>query len=396
MAPSPTEQLVRESPAVLELAAGAKRSGSFALDLEFVSEARYIPELALVQIAYRDGEELIACAIDPFEADIAPFLELVADPNVTTVAHAARQDLALLAARFDVVGRGVVDTQIAAAFAGLGDQIGYARLVRHLCKATIDKGSQWTDWNRRPLSDKQLRYAVDDVRYLLPAWEKLCEQLEQRDRHSWVREESDRLCEIAATRRTPEEAYRSVGGWNALKAQSLGSLRALAAWREREALSSNKPPSWVLPDGAMVDLCRRQASTERELRRARGVGGATVKSYGADILAAIVDGAEAPYEQVAAEKPQLSELGQAYAQVILGILQAVCLNAGLPPRSAGSRADVEDLVRYVETGQGEEDVVLLRGWRHELVGRQALAWLRGECTLRTQSDKSPGIWLEPV
>jgi ribonuclease D len=387
---APDQAVVTDTRKVEELAERVEESGVCALDLEFVSEARYVPELGLVQLAFGEGDSQYACAVDPARADLGALFRLLSSDRVRVVAHAARQDLSLLAARFDVRVRRLCDTQIAAAFAGLGEQIGYARLVRHLLGVELDKGPQWTDWTQRPLTAAQIRYALDDVRYLLPTWDKLVADLDKRGRVDWVREESERLSHQAAERTPANQVYRHVGGWNALKGAPLGSLRALAAWREEEARRLNKPPSWLLPDVALVDLCRRQAVSDRDLKRARGVGVATVRRYGEAIVAAIAAGASEPLE-ARGQQPTLSARGQAWVGVIVGLIQARCQAADLPARFAGSRSDAEDLVRYAETEMAADKVALLAGWRRAVVGEEALSWLRGEIALAVDGTSTGGL-----
>jgi ribonuclease D len=267
--------------------------------------------------------------------------------------------------------------------------------VRQLTGVELDKELQWTDWSKRPLSDRQLSYALNDVLYLLPCWAELESRLHARDRLSWVAEESTALTQSAVTRRAPEEAYQFVGGWNALKGKQLGSLRALAAWREQQALSTNKPPSWLIPDAAMVELSRKQANTERALRRARGLNAGLVADYGKEILDLIAKGAENPPSLSSAQEV-LTSKEQALVAVVLGLIQARCLDEELPPRFAGSRADAEDLVRHaMRENVPEDSVILLAGWRRAMVGADALAWLRGQKALVTEKNKAGGLTLRP-
>src|SRR5690606_35823929 len=149
---------------------------------------------------------------------------------------------------------------------------------------TLDKAAQFTEWSRRPLSDEQLRYALDDVRYLPGAWKTLRHDLEERGRLRWVAEECDWLAASWAERTPPDEMYRRVRGWNGLRRRSLGALRAVAAWREREALRANRPPSWIMNDRSILELCRRPPADENEMRQVRGLGEGTVQRYGRAIL----------------------------------------------------------------------------------------------------------------
>lgn len=382
--------VVGDAARVAAIAGELAIAGAFAFDLEFVSEDRYVPELALVQLAWGDADAPALAAIDPLAVDLRPIFELIADPEVEVVAHAARQDLGLLATVYGVSARRLIDTQIAAAFAGLADQVGYARLVQQLFQVAIDKGPQHTDWKRRPLSDVQLRYALDDVRHLLAAWRELGGRLAARGRLEWAREESERLARGAAQRRTPEEAYRAVGGWTALRPGPLAALRELAAWREREALGSNTPPSWIATDPVLLEVARRAPGDLRELGRLRGVQGGLVRKHGEALLAAL--GRAAGQSLAVDAPPALGPRGQAQAAMVSAIVQARASEAEIPARMVAARADAEALVAAFEQA-GAGGGPLAEGWRHELAGRDALAWLRGEVALAADPASAGGVRL---
>lgn len=385
--------VVTDAERVAAIAVEIASAGAFAFDLEFVSEDRYVPELALLQLAWGDPAAPLLAAVDPLAVDVAPLLALIADPAIEVVAHAARQDLGLLATVHGLTARGLVDTQLASAFAGLADQIGYARMVQKLFGASIDKGHQHTDWKRRPLSDAQLRYALDDVRYLLPAWRDLQARLDALGRVDWVREESERLARSASQRRAPDDAYRVVGGWNALRPPALAALRELAAWREREALGSNTPPSWIATDPVLLEIARRAPADARELGRVRGVQSGLVRKHGEALLAAL---ARAGGKTLAADgPPPLAGPAQAQAAMVSAIVQARASEADLPARLVAARSDAETLVAaFGETGAGAGP--LTEGWRHQLAGHDALAWLRGEVALAVDPAAAGGVRLIPL
>ncbi len=240
--------LITDSATVEQLAGELLRAGSFAFDLEFLSANRYIPELALVQVGWGDRESPRVAAVDPLSAEIAPLLALVARADITKLLHSAQGDLALLGARYGVEAKSVVDTQLAALLAGLGESVGYARLIAELLGREIDKGLQFTNWLERPLTPEKLSYALDDVRYLPLAWARLEQQLASLGRLEWLGEESARLAASAARRLPPAEIYQKLGGWQRLSPPQLGAFAALAQWREERALETNKPPSWLLKD----------------------------------------------------------------------------------------------------------------------------------------------------
>lgn len=383
-------EIIEDAKTIVEIGERIGRSKRFAIDLEFMSADRYVPDLALVQLAWEEDGKLELVLVDGIDTELAPIFSQIESTEVLTLGHGAKQDLSLLGARYQVKAGAFMDTQIAAAFAGVSEQIGYANLVEQLLGKKLDKGPQFTDWMRRPLSPKQLRYALDDVRYLLPVWDELRIRLDREERRPWAQEESDGMAEAAATRRPPELAYQGVGGTGSLKGAGLGALRALAAWREELALAANIPPGWILQDSAAVEICRRNVKTERDLKKVRGIGAATVSKYGPDILRIAAKGRNEPIDGGA--RNQLDPAWQAQAQVVTAAVAGRAAQVGLPQRTIAAKADAEALVRH-NLGQLErEDCRLLRGWRAEVLGNDALAWLRGKA--RVVSDEKHGVRLE--
>ena len=378
------------------IAAEIREAGRFALDIEFVPEGRYVPELALVQVAWGDAERPRLAAIDPLEVDVRSIAGLVADERIETIAHAAQADLALLAARYGVRGRAIRDTQIAAAFAGFGDQVGYAPLVQGLLGVRLEKGSQYSDWLRRPLSPRQLAYALDDVRYLHRVWEALRDRLGANGRLPWAAEESERLAEAAARRPAPEDCYRRVKGWGSLGRRAQGALRELAAWREEEARRGNRPPSRVLGDRSLLELARSAPRDEDGLRAVRGVEAGVVRRHGARLLAAIARGAERPPVRESAREP-LPPAGEVWAAALHGLVRARALEAGVAPRFAGPRSEIEAVARWWLEGDraAPPPLPLLGGWRRELAGEAILEWLRGDAALVADPAAGSGVRLEP-
>lgn len=403
------QALVVDAVEIVDIAAAIADSGTMMMDTEFASDGRYIPELALFQVAWGDPSAPQVRLID-FPAvgasGMAPLFELVARDDIDTVAHSAHQDLSLLITRFQVQARGFWDTQIAAAFAGEGEQIGYGKLVRRLLGVHLDKSSQFTDWLERPLSDKQLQYASADVRFLASVWAALRAKLEDRGRISWVRDESRRLAESVKPPAAPDDAYREVKGWRGLREKQLASLRALAGWRQRIALDRNLPLSWILPDRVMIDLCKGRARNERALRAVRGVGDGTVRRYGSQILHHIARGvsgeiSSVPPSDIDKPKTKLTPRASLWAAIIMGMVTARCIQEQIAPRFVSNRADAERVAVWFDTGAQHDppEVALLVGWRRELVGDDVLRWLRGQSTLVCDTGPS-GLrlddWVERI
>ena len=378
------------------IGARIRAAGSFVLDLEFVPEGRYVPELGLVQVAWGDEERPELAALDPLEVDVRPIAELVGDERIETVAHAAQADLALLAGHYEIRGAAIRDTQIAAAFVGFGDQIGYASLVQHVIGVRLGKGSQYTEWLRRPLSDQQLAYALDDVRYLGRVWSELRARLDERERLHWVVEECELLAATAWRRPPPDESFRRVKGWSGLGRRAQGALRALAAWREHEAQRSNRPTSRILNDRSLLELARSAPASDDGLRSVRGVDGGVIRRHGAALMEAIQEGAEHPPEREPSRAP-LSPAGDVWAAALHGLVRARALEAAVAPRFVGPRSEIEAVVRWWIEGDRSSppEIALLQGWRGALVGDSILQWLRGDAALVVDPDAEAGIQLEP-
>ena len=270
----PDGALVTTEDGVAAVAEGIRAAGAFTLDLEFVPENRYVPDLGLVQVGWDSGggiDALEVAAIDPLAVDPSPVLTLVGDEAIETITHAAQGDLAILAHRFSVHARSLWDTQIAAAFLGYGDQIGYAPLVESTIGVHLEKGSQYTEWLQRPLTDEQLVYALDDVRYLGAIWAQQRAALTADGRLQPVLEECDRLADAASNRPPPEEAYRRVKGWSGC---ALGPSARCGNWppganarrcaptvRSRACSTTARCLSWRAPRPAPRTACARSAAS---------------------------------------------------------------------------------------------------------------------------------------
>jgi ribonuclease D len=390
--------LISEAADVAAVASACRAAGQLAFDLEFVSEGRMRAELGLVQVAWRQGDHVEVRAIDATEVDPRPVLELVCG-ELPAVAHAARQDLQLIAARFGLRARRLFDTQVAAAFAGHGDQVGYGRLVELLVGARISKDAQFTDWLARPLSARQLDYALDDVRHLLRAAELLRGQLDGLGRTAWVDAECDALCEVAfaAGRAGADVAWRDVGGGRKLRGVEREALIRLAAWRWRLAESSNRPPTWVMSDRALIELAQRRPRDAAELGRIRGAG--EVARLHADIVLAELAAAAAELEPAEVPRP-LPPGGarvQLWEEVFVALVGAAAERTRIPPRWLATRGDCSELARLLDRDDpGVTAHPLLATWRREVVGDTLLGWVRGEIAVAGDRRAPAGVRLLPA
>ena len=391
-----SENIVTNNQDVIDICLQIKEIRSFCLDLEFITEERYIPELSLVQLSWRNKRSIKVnvVAIDPFAVSLDPIINIVNDPNIEMIVHSGQADIALLHARFQSKPQRVIDTQIAAGFLGLGDQIGYGLLVEKILDIRIDKSSQYSEWSKRPLDDEQIRYALDDVRYLPLLWDALRGQLMQLNRERWVIDECNHLTDVWSQKIDAENIYTKIRGWASLNAKARGVLQLIAAWRENESLNSNNPPGWLMNDRTLLELCRRLPSTMEALSSIRGIGKRTVEKYGIHLLKLTREGKNrhVPKLDNQFKSPRLS---QSWSAILSGIVQARCKEAALSPRFVATRAEIDVLITWwlSQEHQSEPNLRILQGWRREIAGQDILLWLSGETSVVVDSS-SAGIKIE--
>ncbi len=274
-------ELITTTESLAALCSQLRTEAFVTVDTEFMRESTYWPDLCLIQIA---GETLNGL-IDPLAPgiDLAPIFDLMNDAAVLKVFHAARQDIEIMVHRAGIVPHPVFDTQIAAMVCGFGDQVGYEAIVRRLAKAQIDKSSRFTDWSRRPLSDKQLAYALADVTHLRVVYEGLKKELDRTGREHWLSEEMDILTNPATYRTEPHDAWKRIKVRLKSKKQ-LGALIEVAAWREREAQDRNVPRSRILKDDAIAEIATQVPLTREALNQLRALPKGMAASRAGDAI----------------------------------------------------------------------------------------------------------------
>ena len=352
------------------------------VDTEFMREKTYWPILCLIQAA-ADGVEGM---IDPLsdDIDLKPFLELLANPDIVKVFHAARQDLEIFFTLMQRVPAPLFDSQVAAMACGFGDQIGYEPLMRELVKANIDKGSRFTDWSRRPLSEAQLTYALSDVTYLREAYPILRGRLESSKRMVWVEEEMQALNDPGLYFIEPAQAWKRLKLRN-VRPKELGPLVHLAKWRETLAQSKDVPRNRILKDDGIYELARLRPADEKTLSRARSIPKGFERSDSArGILAAIADGVSASKDEL----PQLDRNERKpppppdVIDLLRVLLKHACEKYDVAPKLIASAADLEALAR-----SDDAPIPALTGWRREVFGDLALQLKRGEISLRLENGQ---------
>lgn len=357
--------IIRDSAALADLGHSLSAAEWAALDTEFVRERTYFAHLCLIQIATPQWLVLV----DPLAiTDITALLDALALP-FGKVWHAARQDLEVF---HDIDGRvpaPAFDSQIAAAFLGHDDQIGYAALVQAMLGVTLDKTHTRTDWARRPLSPEQLRYARDDVRYLAELYPLLMEQLEARGRRGWFEQECTRLTDPAVYRSEPDQAWRRLKGGGRLPPAAQQVLRELAAWRERQARERNLPRGWVLRDAQLLEIARRQPDSLARLREVAELDDRALHRMGEALLECITAGQQAEPQALWTRAVPTEAQTKLAARMSIE-LKTVAAEQELAPALLATRRDIERLAR------GEPVSTLLTGWRGELLGERLGALLR--------------------
>ena len=382
-------ELVTDAAEVARLAAAIAGAPMVGFDCEFLSQDRLVPRLCLLQLVYEAEGVTHVALVDALAADVRPLAEALAAHRLP-IAHAPRQDLQLLAARFAVTVPQVFDLQIAAAFVGLGDQVGYSRLVAAVLGAELEKDSQWTDWAARPLSPAQLAYAAGDVQHLLPLYRDLAARLGPR--LSWAVAECQRLAEVAwqAAALQAEDAWEEVSGAAGLPPRATSVVMALAAWRLSTARELDKPLGHVLSDRTLVELARRPPRDVSALRRR--CESATARERVEELLPVI----QAAERQEAAPRVRRGPLGrraEAWVPGLLLIVESVAAREQIAPRLLATRADIESLARAFdqEGVAGAARHPVMNGWRRELVGVVCAGWLAGELAIVTDSKGGDGV-----
>jgi ribonuclease D len=362
-----------------------------ALDTEFLRDQTYYPKLCLIQVAAPGVEGIV----DPLAPglDLAPFYDLIRRPEIVKVMHAARQDIEIFYLQGGVLPDPLFDTQIAAMVAGFGDAASYETLARKIAHVEIDKSARFTDWSHRPLSKRQLEYAMADVTHLRVIYEWLQARLEKTGRSAWVAEEVAALQDPALYKLDPEQAWKRLKPRTTNK-RFLAVLAALAAWREREAQSRDIPRGRVIKDEALTEIAAHPPETPEALDRIRAVPkGFSNSRMGKGLLEAIQQGLSAPPpEGAVAENRQQRrrrEPSPAVVDLLKTLLRLRAEAAHVAPRLIANADEIERLAAHED-----DDLPALHGWRHEVFGKDAIALRKGELAIAVENGDAVVVELE--
>ena len=384
-----TRRYITDDAALETLCTQLRSSPRLALDTEFVGEDSFIPKLELIQVATPEIAAVIDFPAVQTNGSLAPFWELICDPQVEKVVHAGRQDLDLFALHAGQIPKPFFDTQIAAAMLGFGAQVAYANLVQRIHGTKLAKAHTFTNWSARPLSTDQIAYAAEDVQFLLPIHTHLQKRLYELGRSEWVREEFSRLeTAVAEKGKEPLERFQRIRGWDSLKPRQAAVLRDLAAWRETEARRRNVPRGRVIRDEVLLQLARHPPRSVDELRGLRGLHGPEIDRNGEHVIATIAtslalppaEWPEVPHER----KPEPESIG--LVELLQAVLKARAVEAEVAPTLLATTADLQALVEAREKKR-TIDLPVLRGWRRQLIGDLLVQILEGAVTVSVDPAK---------
>lgn len=351
------------------------------VDTEFLRESTFWPKLCLIQTA-GDGVEAM---IDPLaeDLDLKPFFELMVNPDVLKVMHGCRQDIEIFHKEAGIIPAPLFDTQIAAMVCGFGDAVGYENLIKNTTGGKIDKGSRFTDWSLRPLSEAQLTYALADVTHLRDAFEYLEKQLAENGRSAWLEEESALLSDVEIYEQKPENA------WKRMKMQDrrphvLGVLIEVAAWRESEAQSRNVPRNRILKDDAIRELALQGPKDKKGLSKLRAVPRGYENSRHAEpLLEAVARGRKKSKDELppmpapVVNRPGIGPL----TDLLKVLLKQRSEESGVAPKLIANVADLERIA-----SDESPDVPAMKGWRFEIFGQYAVDLKQGKLALASEND----------
>ena len=366
---------ITTTEALREFCAKLSNQPFITVDTEFMRETTYWPKLCLIQAASPTD----AAIIDPLAEglDLEPFLDLLRDEKILKVFHAARQDVEIFV-RLGAMPRPMFDTQVAAMAAGFGDQVSYEALVRQMVRKEVDKGSRFTDWARRPLSDAQLTYALGDVTHLAALYPKLRDRLQKDGRLDWVMSEMEDLTDPKLYDTTPELAWKRLKPkkWSA---KYLAAFVAVATWRERAAQERDQPRGRILKDEAIDEIATQAPTDADAFNRLRsvpkGFGGSRLGQELIEDLKRVLADPEAHAPKV--ERPGRNDPAPpSVVELLKVLLKAKSDNAGVASKLIATVADLEKIAV-----DDEADVEALHGWRRQLFGDDALKLKRGEIAL---------------
>ena len=358
----------------------AKHSKVLAIDTEFLREKTYYPKLCLLQMA-TDDEAVI---IDPFECDVTAVRPLLVAEDIVKLFHSGHQDIEIMLYDLDCIPQPLFDTQVAAALLGQVQQIGYASLVHQVCGVKLKKTDSFTDWSKRPLSESQIDYALDDVVYLPQMYELMTKALEKKGRLGWLDAEFEEMLNPELYMPDEREMFRRLKHVGQLSRRQMAAAREMAAWREIEARKRNLPRRWVLTDEQIVESCRREPRKIDDLFMVRCIRERLTTADARkviELVRAALDSAPDAWPELKTS-PKSERNVDVQVEMLMSIVRMKARENDIAIPTLASTADLTSLARGHYEGN-----VLLKGWRKDLVGNDLVEFLEGRTSLRMKDGK---------
>jgi ribonuclease D len=380
LAPQVDYDYIDSNQKLAQFCSGLTTTDYCVIDTEFIRESTYYPELALIQIAAGDQ---LAC-IDPLAiSEIAPLAELLVKDSLLKVFHSSSQDLEILYQKFGLLPTPVFDTQLAAAVLGYNHQISYADLVQQITGVTLEKKHTRANWMRRPLSQDELDYAMDDVRYLLAVYEALNEKLESTSRYGWMEKDLRAMSDPANYQVDMAQLWKRLKGVQKLKGERLQIASELVQWREQVAQRQNRPRRWIVKDEVIVDLARQKPADIEALSRIRDLSDKTVNRHGDKLLqivthAAGVDASQWPQHD---RIKNLNQQQLALGDCLMALCRVIADQNQIALATLATRKDIDSLLLNQKSSR------LTQSWRFSMAGEQLLEFIHGQSSISVDQEK---------
>ena len=380
--------LITTQPELSKFCEQVKHGAYITVDTEFIRDKTYFPKLCLVQIA--GGEN--AAVIDPLaeNIDLKPVFAILQKPDLVKVFHACRQDIEIFYLLSGNIPVNIFDTQVAASVCGYGESVSYETLVNKIVGQDLDKSSRFTDWSARPLSDKQLNYALSDVTHLQTIYEHIKAQIEQAERSSWIAQEHAQLSDPALYQIEPHNSWKRLK-YGTMRPKHLAVLRELAQWREIEARKNDVPRGRILKDESLVELASSIPRKTADLTRMRSMDKNLSKSKADEVFACVERALALPQT----EWPQVSKSRKPPENItsLIAMLQLLLkVKADIHGIAASIIADKDDLEAIA---LGKTEITVLQGWRYDVFGHKAQLLIEGKLKI-SLNPKTKQVVFEEV
>ena len=385
-------QIINKTSELIDFCKKAKKTDYVAIDTEFLREKTYFAKLCLIQIAFRGDGKTDAAIIDVLANNLCldPIYDLFKNENLIKVFHAARQDLEIFFLSKKIIPKPFFDTQLAAMVCGFGDQVGYETIVRQLTSINIDKSSRFTDWSKRPLTDKQIDYAISDVTHLRTVYEKLLEMLNKNKRITWVKDELKVLLEPTTYTNNPDEAWKKIKVKNN-SPSFLTHLKFLACFREKQAQEKNIPRNRIFSDDVLTEMARLKPNCLEDLKKSRFLN----KELKSGIIAnGIIDAIKHSKNALETDKgvtlnSNIKKINNSLTDLLKVLLKFKSEEWGVAQRLIASNSEIIEIAT-----EENPNVQALKGWRREVFGNEALKLKAGLVALSVKEHEIKVIKLD--